>query len=173
MIKSSKKPIAIIVAVDEQNGIGRDGGLLCHLPADLKHFRETTTGQCVIMGRNTFESLPKGALPHRTNIVITSDMRDNYPNCIVARSVDEALNLCDNDRMPFIIGGAKLYESTLPIADKLYLTRIHHTFLEADTFFPEIDSSKWTLVENMDCRADDKNKYDYSFSIYVKNNFVK
>lgn len=88
MKKCTIPSLAIIVALDEQNAIGRNGDLLCHLPGDLKHFKQITTGHIVIMGRKTYESLPKGALPNRTNIVITSDVAENYPGCIVVRSVE-------------------------------------------------------------------------------------
>lgn len=168
MMNYNKPNIAIIVALDEQNGIGRDGGLLCHLPADLKHFKELTTGHSIIMGRKTYESLPKGALPNRTNIVITSDTAENYPGCIVVRSVDEALALCKDEETAFIIGGEKLYRSSLHLADKLYLTRIHHTFDDADTFFPEVDPDKWTLIHSEAHKADERHKYDYSFLTYIK-----
>jgi dihydrofolate reductase len=157
------KTIAIIAALDERNGIGRDGGLLCHLPGDLKHFRELTTGHSVIMGRNTYESLPKGALPNRTNIVVTADTAENYPGCFVARSLDEALAFCGDT--VFIIGGGKLYRSALHLADRLYLTRIHHTFDDADTFFPEIDPGQWRLLRREEHTAE---KYNYSFLTCVK-----
>jgi dihydrofolate reductase len=120
------------------------------------------------MGRNTYESLPKGALPNRTNIVITSDTAENYPGCVVVRSIDEALAFCKEVDTAFIIGGGKLYRSSLHLADKLYLTRIHHTFDDADTFFPEIDSGKWTLICNEEHKADEKHPYNYSFLTYVK-----
>jgi len=116
--------IAIIVALDEQNAIGSNGDLLCHLPSDLKHFKKITTGYAVIMGRKTYESLPKGALPNRTNIVITSGEPENYPGCTVVRSVEEALSRCSNQGKAFIIGGGKLYRSTLHLATQLYLTRL-------------------------------------------------
>lgn len=135
MTKEQNAEVAIIVIVDENNGIGKDGDLLCHLPNDLKHFKKLTTGHIIIMGRKTYESLPNGALPNRINIVITSDNADNYPGCIVARSVDEALLLTKNKEKVFIIGGGKIYNSTLHLANKLYLTRIHHKFEDVDTFF--------------------------------------
>lgn len=165
---TKKKHIATIVALDEKNGIGRDGGMLCHLPNDLKHFKETTVGHTVIMGRRTYESLPKGALPNRTNVVVTSDSADNYPGCIVVRSVEEALELAKNEETVFIIGGGKLYASTIHLADQLYLTRIHHTFEDADTFFPEIDLTDWKLIDDKKCEADEKHPYDYSFLTYTK-----
>src|SRR5690606_25852336 len=147
-----------IVVVDEKNGIGKDGDLLCHLPNDLKHFKQLTTGHTIIMGRKTFESLPKGALPNRTNIVITSDKEDNYPGCTVVRSVEEALLKSGNKEKVFLIGGGKIYNSTIDLANKLFLTRIHHTFEDADTFFPEIDFNNWELVEEVNHTSDDRHQ---------------
>ena len=163
-----EKNLSIIVAIDEKNAIGRNGDLLCYLPNDLKHFKTITSGHNVIMGRRTFESLPKGALPNRTNIVITSDEAKNYPNCIVVRSLEEALFNCTDDAQPFIIGGGKLYRSTIYLTKTLYLTRIHHTFDDADTFFPEIDFSEWELVEKEEHKADEKHGYDYTFLKYER-----
>ena len=171
MIKSTDKRVqlAIIAALDEQNGIGKQGGLLCHLPADLKHFKEVTTGHTVIMGRKTFESLPKGALPNRTNIVLTSDKNiENYPGCVVVRSLDEALAHSQEDEVLFIIGGGEVYRSSMDLADKLYITRIHHTFNGADTFFPKIDADSWELVEERRHQKDDKHKFNFSFQTYMK-----
>jgi len=168
MTNHRNQSIAIIVALDEQYAIGRDGDLLCHLPNDLKHFREITTGQTIIMGRRTFESLPKGALPHRTNIVITSGNAVHYPGCVVVRSVEEALTHCKEGEKAFIIGGGRLYRSTLHLADQLYLTRIHHSFADADTFFPEIDFSEWELTEKEAHAADEKHRYDYTFLTYQR-----
>ncbi len=170
MIKNALKEISIIVVIDEKNGIGKDGGLLCHLPNDLKHFKNITTGHSIIMGRRTFESLPKGALPNRTNIVVTSDDADNYPGCIVVSSVDEALMEVEDNEKAFIIGGGQLYKTTFHLAHKLYLTRIHHSFKDADTFFPEIDFDEWVLIEREDHKADEKHEYDYSFMTYKKIN---
>lgn len=168
MTKEQNAEVAIIVIVDENNGIGKDGDLLCHLPNDLKHFKKLTTGHIIIMGRKTYESLPNGALPNRINIVITSDNADNYPGCIVARSVDEALLLTKNKEKVFIIGGGKIYNSTLHLANKLYLTRIHHKFEDVDTFFPEIDFNNWELIEEEKHKADEKHMYDYSFTTLIK-----
>ena len=168
MEKEQKAEVAIIVIVAENNGIGKDGDLLCHLPNDLKHFKKITTGHTIIMGRRTYESLPKGALPNRINIVITSDIADNYPGCIVVRSVDEAFLLTKNKEKVFIIGGGKIYDSTLHLANKLYLTRIHHIFEEADTFFPKIDFNNWELIEEEKHKADEKHQYDYSFTTFIK-----
>lgn len=131
----------IIVAIANKNAIGKDNKLLCHLPEDLKHFKEITNGHTVIMGRNTFFSLPKGALPNRRNIVLSPD-EEVFKNCETAHSIEEALTLCSTDEKVFFIGGAMIYRQAYPIVDKLYLTKIHADF-EADTFFPEIDYSCW------------------------------
>ena len=168
MMNDKKPHIAIIVALDQQNGIGRKGGLLCHLPGDLKHFKDLTTGLSIIMGRKTYESLPKGALPNRTNIVITSDKEENYPGCIVVSSLDAALARCSNEDTVFIIGGGQLYRSALPLTDILYLTRIHHTFNDADTFFPEVNLDEWELIYDEKHKPDEKHKYNYSFLTYIK-----
>ena len=160
--------IAIIAALDEQNGIGRNGGLLCHLPADLKYFKEKTSGHSIIMGRKTYESLPKGALPHRTNIVITSGKAEKYPGCLVARSLDEALTYAKDEELLFIIGGGQLYRTSLHMADVLYITRIHHLFEDADTFFPDIDSAKWELVEEDEHDKDEKHPFRFSFQTFLR-----
>ncbi|MDO5522686.1 MAG: dihydrofolate reductase [Bacteroidia bacterium] len=159
---------AIIVAIDEQNAIGRNGDLLCHLPNDLKHFKNITSGHTVVMGRRTYESLPKGALPNRTNIVITSDKPENYPGCIVVRSLEKAFEKAPADKEIFIIGGGQLYRSSLEFTDKLYLTRIHHTFEDADTFFPEINFNEWELLEKEEHKADEKHTLDYTFEEYIR-----
>ncbi|HBG42765.1 dihydrofolate reductase [Limibacterium fermenti] len=166
----STKPIAIIVALDERNAIGRDGGLLTHLPNDLRHFKNRTQGHTVVMGRRTFESLPKGALPHRVNVVVTSGNRADYPGCTVVRSWEEALESHTDETQFFVIGGGQLYRTALPVADTLYLTRIHHTFTDADTFFPEIDFSQWTLTEEETHPSDEKHPYGYSFQTLRKKN---
>ncbi len=165
--------IALIVAIDEQNAIGSNGGLLCHLPNDLKHFKRITSGHTVIMGRKTYESLPKGALPNRTNIVITSGAAENYPGCTVARSVEEALSHCKNDDTAFIIGGGMMYRTTLPLADILYLTRIHHSFSDVDTFFPEIDCREWKMIGEEKHRADEAHPYDYTFLTCIKKPIIQ
>lgn len=168
MMKNNGIEIGIIVALDENNGIGRKGDLLCHLPNDLQHFKRVTSGHTVIMGRRTYESLPKGALPNRINVVITSDAADNYPGCIVVRSVEEALTHSKEGEKVFIIGGGQLYRATLGLADRLYLTRIHHTFSDADTFFPEIDFDEWRLTEKETHEADDRHSFAYTFLTYRK-----
>lgn len=134
----------IIVAIARQNAIGKDNRLLCHLPDDLKRFKEITSGHTVIMGRNTFLSLPKGALPNRRNIVLSPD-EETFAGCKTAHSIEEALALCVGDEKVFFIGGAMIYHQTYPLVDTLYLTKIHADF-EADTFFPDICYDEWELL---------------------------
>ena len=160
--------ISIIVVVGENNEIGRNNALLCHLPADLKHFKELTTGHVIVMGRRTFESLPKGALPNRTNIVLTLNKNLSFENCICFNSIQEVIdNQIDKSKI-FIIGGAEIYKQTLPLANKLYLTKIHASFDDADVFFPVIDYSEWDEVSREKHQADEKNLFDYTFLEYKR-----
>ncbi len=155
--------LSLIVAISENNAIGKNGDLLCHLPADMRHFKEITTGHTVIMGRKTFESLPKGALPNRKNIIVTRNKEYKADNCIICFSLKEALSAAGNETERFIIGGAQLYDTAVQYADTFYLTRIHASFADADTFFPEIDYNEWEEVTNEYHGTDDKNKIPYSF----------
>lgn len=158
--------ISLIVAIAANNAIGKNQDLLCHLPNDLKRFKAITVGHTIVMGRRTFESLPKGALPGRTNVVVThSDMQ--WDNTTVVHSIDEALAESESNEL-FVIGGATLYEQTLPLAHRLYLTHIHHTFEDADTFFPAIDYSQWREVEREAHTADERHPYDYTFVTYER-----
>jgi dihydrofolate reductase len=155
----------IIVAIANQNAIGKNNGLLCHLPDDLKHFKVITNGHTVIMGRNTFFSLPKGALPNRRNIVLSPD-DEIFKDCETVHSIKEALALCAMDKKVFFIGGAMIYRQAYPIVDKLYLTKIHANF-EADTFFPDIDYSKWENVFSENHEATN-NVPAYSYENYIR-----
>lgn len=159
---------SIIVAVDENNAIGVKGNLLTCLPNDLKYFKSVTQGHPVIMGRKTFESLPKGALPNRRNIVITRNKDLHFDRCEMVSSIEEAIDLCREEPEIFIIGGGTIYKEAIDFADKLYMTRIHHKFEDADTFFPEIDRSIWIETNKEDHTVDDKHKYAYSFTIFEK-----
>jgi len=161
--------ISIIVAVDENNAIGKDGGMLCHLPGDLKYFKSVTECHTVIMGRKTFESLPKGALPNRRNIVVSRNKQLKLKDAEVVESLQGALNCVRDESEVFIIGGGAVYTQALPFAGKLYITRIHHSFQGADTFFPKIDLSQWSLLSEEIHLADERNKYDYTFQTFVRN----
>ena len=158
--------ISIIVAIDENNAIGKDNQLLCHLPNDLKYFKNITQGHTIIMGRNTYESLPNGALPNRRNIVLSRNKDLQLERCEMATSLKEAIDLCENEAEVFIIGGATVYAKAIDLADKLYITNIHHTFEGTDAFFPKIDINKWIENSRHENESDEKNKYTHTFVLY-------
>lgn len=160
--------INLIVAIAENNAIGIAGDLLCHLPNDLKHFKEITTGATVVMGKNTFFSLPRRPLPNRRNIVLTTDTEFAYENTEVAHSIEQLYTLLNDEEEVFIIGGGKVYEQFINAVDKLYVTHIHHTWKDADTFFPKIDPNTWQCVSTQRNEADEKNPYPYTFAVYTK-----
>jgi dihydrofolate reductase/tRNA nucleotidyltransferase/poly(A) polymerase len=161
---------SIIVAADEHNAIGKDNNLLCHLPNDLKYFKAITEGHPVIMGRKTFESLPKGALPNRRNIVITRNKDLQFERCEMVSSIQEAIELCKGESQIFFIGGGAVYREVAGFANRLYLTRIHHVFEGADTFFPEIEPDEWKEISREDHQPDERHKYGYSFITFEKIN---
>ena len=169
---ASDNQLSIIVAAAENNVIGKNNDLIWHLPLDMKYFKDTTNGRCVIMGRKNYESIPLKyrPLPNRTNIVITRQKDYNAPGCIIASSPEEAIAKAKelSDKEIFIIGGAQIYEHCLSMANKIYLTRVHHSF-EGDAWFPEIDSAQYTLQSSLFVQADTKNKYDCTFLVYQKN----
>lgn len=160
--------INLIVAIAENNAIGIAGDLLCHLPNDLKHFKEITTGATVVMGKNTFFSLPRRPLPNRRNIVLTTDTEFTYENTEVAHSIEQLYTLLNEEEEVFIIGGGKVYEQFINTVDKLYVTHIHHTWEDADTFFPKIDPNTWQCVSEEHHEADEKHLYPYTFAEYIK-----
>lgn len=155
--------LSIIVAIDENYGIGRKGDLLCHLPNDLKHFKEITSGHPVIMGRKTYMSLPRRPLPNRRNIVISQHANFASEGAEMVKSIDEALQLVDPTSETFIIGGGSIYEQLMEKADRLYITRIHHSWDDADTFFPRIEANTWHRVSCEKHESDEKHAYSYSF----------
>jgi len=161
------KKISIIIAIAENNAIGKDNKLLWHISNDLKRFRKITTGHTVIMGKRTFESLPGGPLPDRRNIVISDDKNDKFNGCIMAYSIDDALNKCDDGKENFIIGGGTIYSQFLKYATKLYITRVHKSF-DADTYFPELNYDKWIEIEKEDYPPDKNNSFSYSFITYKR-----
>lgn len=159
--------ISIIVAIAQNGAIGYKGDLIYHLSADLKRFKELTTGNTVIMGRKTYESLPKGALPNRRNIVLTRQQGVSYPGTEVYSSLDEALSKCARDEKVYIMGGAQIYTQALPMADELEITLVNDTPALADTFFPEFGSDEsWHLINREDHSPDEKNPYPYTFLTY-------
>lgn len=160
--------ISIIAAIADNNAIGKNQQLLWSLPNDMKRFKSLTTGHAVVMGRKTFESLPNGALPNRKNVVLTTLPEAIFMDSFACESMHDALNLCENEDEVFMIGGAMVYRQALKIADKMYLTLVHHTFEDADTFFPEIDYSEWIETERQDFPADEKHAYPYTFVTYIR-----
>jgi dihydrofolate reductase len=161
------KKISIIVAVAKNFAIGRNNDLLWHIPEDLKRFKRITLGHQVIMGRMTYLSLPFRPLKNRTNIVITDNPVESFDGCITVHSIEEALNLCNENEESFIIGGGSVYRQFLPHCNKLYLTMVHKDF-EADTFFPTLDLSQWKLVEKEDQDATRELGFSYSFLTFEK-----
>lgn len=158
------KSISIIVAIAKNNGIGKDNKLLWHLPADLKRFRQITTGHTVIMGKRTFLSLPGGPLKSRRNLVISDNHADRYEGCEMVYSIEDALDRCDEGRENFVIGGASVYQQFLPLASRLYITRVHKAF-EADTFFPEIDPEEWIEISREMPGDNGKHEFAYDFIV--------
>ena len=156
---------SVIVVVDENDAIGKDGRLLCHLPDDLKYFKRVTSGHPVMMGRKTYESLPVKPLPGRKNIIISRNIGDQ-PGCVVVASVEEAMRQCDPQDENFVMGGAQIYHQMIGFASKLYVTRIHHRF-EADVFFPAIDH-QWKMVASEYHPEDEKHPYSFSFEVYQR-----
>jgi dihydrofolate reductase len=160
--------VSIVVAADENNGIGKANKLPWRLSADLKHFKKITTGHHIIMGRNTYESIGK-PLPERTNIVITSNKMFSAEGIVVMPGLHEAIDFVksklENECM--IIGGAQIYKQAISISNRIYLTRVH-TVCDCDVFFPAIDQDAWKLISTIRHSADDKNEFDYSFEVYEK-----
>ena len=158
--------ISIIVAVAENDAIGKDNQLLWHLPADMKIFKEKTTGHCIITGRKNYESIPEKfrPLPNRTNIIITRQENYAAPGAIVVSSLQQAIEQAKatGDSEIFIIGGGEIYSQSLSIVDKIYLTKVHQSF-DADTFFPNLNMNEWEIITSTEFQADEKNKYAFTF----------
>lgn len=157
----------MIAAVDRNNAIGLNNRLLCRLPNDLKHFKQITSGHPVIMGRRTYESLPVKPLPHRENIVISQSLTAPLPGCTLVSSIEEACRHCFPIAECFVMGGAQIYRQMMPMAQKLYITRIHHIF-EADAWFPEIEADRWQQQSSEWNMPDEQHAYAYSFEVYTR-----
>ena len=160
--------ISIIVAIAENYAIGKKGDLLCHLPADLKHFKQITNGRTVLMGERTFFSLPKHPLPNRRNIVLTDVPGKVFEGAEAVYSLDELCAKVSPEEEAFVIGGGMVYRQMMLLADKLYITHIHHSWEDADTFFPEIKADEWQPVSAERHEADDNNPYDFTFAEYIR-----
>lgn len=158
--------ISLIVAIAENNVIGKDNDLIWHLPDDLKHFKTKTKGHTIIMGRKTFESIGSKPLPKRENIVISRSPQSPVEGVVFTTSLQEALKL-STDHEPFIVGGAEIYRQSMDIVDVMEITRVHDSF-EGDTFFPEIDSEVWTLEKEETHAKDENHKHAFSFQTWVR-----
>lgn len=160
--------ITIIAAIGNNNELGKDNGMLWHLPDDFKRFKSLTTGHHIIMGRKTLDSLP-GILPNRTHVVITHNKDYSHINkdVIVANSIEEALDICKGDDQPFIIGGGEIYKLGMKLSDKMELTVVNGLF-DCDTLFPVIDDNEWSLVNEETHDKDDRHKYDFTYLTYIR-----
>ena len=163
------KTLSIIVAVAENNGIGYKNELLAHISQDLKRFKEITAGSTVVMGRNTWFSLPRRPLPKRQNIVITNIPDESFEGADSVFSIDEAIERCPENQESFIIGGAMIYKQFFEKADKLYITRILKPF-EADTFFPDIEADTWKIESESDIFLDEKSGLEFQYVNFIRNN---
>ena len=162
--------ISLVVAASENNAIGRDNKLLWHLPNDLKSFKNITWGMPVVMGRKTFESINKEPLKGRLNIIITRQKNFTAKGFIVVNDLDDAAFIAQGHdyKELMVLGGGEIYKEAINIADKIYITRVHAMFEDADTFFPKLNEHEWTLTSNKDFAADEKHAYDYSFQVWKR-----
>jgi dihydrofolate reductase len=161
--------ISLIVAASANHAIGHQNKLLWHLPNDMKFFKSTTWAMPVIMGRKTFESMGSKALNGRANIIITRQQGWETDSTITAYNIEEAIAKAKqtNCKEIFIAGGGEIYQQSMQLANRIYLTRVHTT-IEGDTFFPEIDLNLWQLTSKKDFLKDEKHSFDYSFEMYDK-----
>ena len=160
--------VSLLLAASENNVIGKDNQLPWHLPDDLKYFKNLTWGLPILMGRKTFDSIGK-PLPGRKSIVITRDQDWHHDGVEAVHSVEEAIDKARElgAKEIFVIGGAEIFKSSLPVANRIYLTRIHHVF-EGDVFFPEIDAEDWACTSERFCAADEKNAYDHTYQVWER-----
>lgn len=159
--------ISLIAAIGKNNELGKKNALLWSLPADMKHFRETTKGHTVIMGQKTFESIGR-PLPNRRNIVLTQDKSLKSEGVEIVYSPEEAENLLNKDEENFVIGGGMIYKLFIDRADRLYITHVDASFPDADTFFPEIIPVVWNEISHEEHKKDSENPFDYTFSVYER-----
>lgn len=167
-IKKKTNQLTIIVAAGENNAIGKDNNLIWHLSDDLKRFKKLTNGHHIIMGRKTFESFPK-PLPNRKHIVITRQSDYKAPeDVIIVNNLEDAIDAAKSDEQPFIIGGGEIYKQSMDLANKLEITRVHANFEDADTFFPDIDTTIWKEISRTTHDADEKHAHAFSFITYLR-----
>lgn len=156
----------IIAAIGTNNELGKNNDLIWHLPADLKRFKQVTTGHHMIMGRKTYESIGK-PLPNRTTVIITRDLNYKADGCIITNSLEAAIEIAKKDDNAFIVGGAEIYNKAIDLVDELDICEVHSAF-DADVFFPYIDQNIWKETKRENFQSDDKNAYDFSFVKYER-----
>ncbi|SDW09090.1 dihydrofolate reductase [Aequorivita viscosa] len=159
--------ITLIAAAGENNELGKDNDLLWHLPDDFKRFKKITSHHFIIMGRKTFESFPN-PLPNRVHIVITRDRKYGNVGAEVVHSLEEAIEKATSKKDIFVIGGGEIYKLAMDVADKIELTRVHGTFEDADTFFPEFSEDEWKLISEEKHGKDEKHKYAFTYETWVR-----
>lgn len=162
----TKQLLTMIAAAGKNNELGKNNDLIWHISEDLKRFKRLTSGHAIIMGRKTFESMPK-ALPNRTNIVLTKKKNYAPEGAYVVHSIKEALDLVQEDAQPFIIGGGEIYRLFMNYCDRIELTRVHHEF-DADVYFPEIDKNQWTIIAEEAVSSSENQPYTYTYLTYQK-----
>lgn len=160
--------ISLIVAADENFGIGINGDQPAFISADLKRFKALTTGNTILMGRKTFEALPKGALPNRRNIVLSRRTDFSPPGCEVISTPEKLEEICTSDELVYVIGGGEIYNLFFPRAQRILLTLIHHQFEAVDTWFPKIEPEKWKIESQDGPFEDHKNGLHYSYINYTR-----
>lgn len=164
--------ISHIVAAGENNEIGKSNQLIWHLPNDLKFFKNTTWGMPIVMGRKTYESIAGEPLPGRLNIIITQqqDYDPKHEQAVVVHSFEEAIEKAKQADVKelFVAGGGEIYKNTLPITQRIYLTRVHERFPEAEIFYPEIRNGEWTKIKELPFQKDEKHPYSYTFEIWER-----
>lgn len=161
------KTFSIIVAIAQNNAIGKDNQLLWHISEDLKRFKKITLGHTVIMGYKTFLSLPIRPFPNRKNIVIVDDKSVNIEGCVMAYSIEEAIQLADENTENFIVGGGSVYAQFMPFCQKLYITKVLKDF-DADTFFPNYKENEWEVEEQSEIFTDAKTELPYEYIIFKR-----
>lgn len=164
--------IIAIAAIAENYALGKNNDLLWHLPNDFKRFKALTTDHYIIMGRKTFESFPK-PLPNRTHVVITRQKKENSDDVIYVHSLEDAIEKCPKNENVFIIGGGQIYEQALKYCDKLELTIVHHSFEDADAFFPSFNLDEWLLTFEEFHPKDEKHVFDFTFKTFERKDFYK
>ena len=162
--------LSFVVAASTNNVIGKNNNLLWHLPNDMKYFKNVTWGMPVLMGRKTFESFAGKLLTGRANIILTRKKNYAPEGAVIVHKIEDALFFAaQNDyKEIMVIGGGEIYEMLLPKVHKIFLTRVHETFIDGDTFFPSIDEKKWSLASREDHSADEKHRYGYSFEVWTR-----